>query len=85
MASSEEDLGDVIIISSRQSNYVKEIQDASSVTILEPVFCDNFYTSIELTVKLRGITDDEIALCGTVRLNNIDTEDKNRIKMQSQS
>lgn len=37
------------------------------------VLCDNFYTSIDIDAKLQQLSNNEVHLCGTVRLNNMDS------------
>ena len=44
------------------------------------VFCDYSYRSAELATKLHKITDSEMVLCGTVRINSIEGPSREYIK-----
>jgi len=57
-----------------------QTKKAVSPTGSRLVFCDNFYTSVDLAVRLRKLTDGELLLCGTVKMTNLDSENRTNIR-----
>lgn len=43
------------------------------------VFCDNYYTFVDLGVRLLRMTDGEIRLCGTIRISYLEAENKRNV------
>lgn len=44
------------------------------------VFCDNYYTSVDLGVRILRMTDGETRMCGTIRLSYLDAENRENVK-----